>query len=550
MNLPAISSEIVDMDRGFRIFGEEELYTKDRRTGYVPNPGDLIRIKDIRNFQLVVTVDYTNLEWTTEPFGQNKDTDDDRPLGTGSPLKSDRYAVLVDTSRHPYTMVFHDGFIVHGPDAESVRVFRGRDVTERGEVLSGYYRGGQIVSTTIPLNPITCNGQETASMVPLAGACLAEVQDGEDISIVVYTDDDHVKEVARGFIVKTNVVLASEAPARQIVDVRLKSPWLVDDASTQLSLPVNVPIDDIPMWVEVVYSDGVKKMAIDGNRINLNGLRSAASFDTYYIASNEGQTLPLTLSYRLERNESYAGKNQRDGLIFRDYTASTESPQGAYSVKLFVIPTWLDATRGWRLRYFLYNLTRGNVYEATANIEHVNTSAPFDPLLYNINQRLNVRVDISKVNPIYRPHIHPQSFQIALTGPGTDHAQNYQIRYLHDGKIYKGVVGEFVYSNVNFTDLKIDGGFSTLGEWLEELYFNTYPLFDRRTEDAPPMPTHYELVIEGKTYLYPIGNWNQKHVIDFRTKSASLCMIKWIRRTSTDTYHLGMSPIQIYQKVV
>lgn len=548
--LPTLSTEIINKDRGFRIFGEEELYSKKTRTGYVPNPTDLIRINETRSFQIVVSTDYTNLAWITEPFGESKNVDDDRPLGTHSPIKSDRYAVMVDTSKHPYTLVFHDGFVVKGPDAEGVRVFRGRDVTTNGEVLSAYYKGGKIISTLIPLNPITCNGEDTASMVPMAGACLSEVRDGEDISIVVYADDDHVKEIARGFIVKTNLVLASEAPARQVIDVRLKSPMLVDDASTQLSLPINMPIDDIPMWTEIVYSDGVKRLTIDGNRIALNGLRSAASHDTYYIASNEGQTLPLTLSYRMERNESYAGDNQRDGIIYRDYTAVTESPNGAYSVKLFVVPVWLDAARGWRLRYFLYNLTRGNVYEATAAVEHVEGSAPFDPLLYNINQRINVRVDISKVNPIYRPYIHPQSFQIALLGAGTNHSINYQIRYVHEGKIYKGVVGEFVYSNVTYTDLTIDGGISTLSEWLEELYYNAYPIYDRRTEDAAPTPTHYELIIEGKTYLYPIDNWNKKHVIDFRTVTASMCLIKWIRRTSTDTYHLGTSPIQIYQKVV
>lgn len=551
MNRPTVSTEIVKKDRGFRIFGEEELYSKSDRTGYVPNSGDLIRLKKtVRKFLIVVDVDYVNLEWTTEIFDDADSIDDQRPLGSHAPAKSDRYAVMVDTSKHPYVMVMHDGFTINGPDVEGVRVFRGRDISSTGEIISGYVKGGRLTSTMLPVTPIHQNGNDTVSMVTSAGVCTAEVENGEAVSIVVYNDDDHVKEIATGFIVKTNLVLASESPARQINDVRLVSPLLVDPASNVLELPINMPIDDIPIWVEVVYTDGVKKLAIDGNRVILNGLRSAASHDTYYVASNEGQVLPLTLSYRLEKNETYLGGDVIDGFVHKHYKATTESPNGAYSVKLFVAPIWLDAARGWRLRYFLYNLTRGNVYDATAHVEHYGDNAPFDPLLYNVNQRINVRVDISKVNPIYKPYIHPQSFQVALVGPGNNKGKNFQIRYVHDGEIYHGVAGEFIYSNVTYTELKLDGGYVNLEEWLKDIYHNAYPIFDRRTEDGAPTPTHYELEIEGKNYLFPIDNWNKKHLIDFRARDTGTIFIKWLRRTETDTYQLGLSPVQIFQKVV
>ena len=543
-----LSTEIVDRDRGFTIFGPEELYNKATRKGYMPNHGDLVKNEAISGFDYISNVNYVEYTWDTTEYNPVPVVGDPEGLSGVHPLKSDSLVVYVDSTQHPAAMRFHDLITFNGPDIDSIRIFRGSDYTDSGEILSGYVRNGQISETTIPMKVISKEGVDTVTKMPLAGVCLADVEHGERCVGVVYDDANAIARVMHLHIFKTNLVMASETPARQITDIRLSSPFLTDPSSDVLTLPVNIPIDDIPLTAEIFYTDGKKTMPIDGSRVKLDGLRNAGAHDTYYIASNAGQELPLIFSYRLAKGESYVGSNVLNGEIYREYTATTESVDGAYSLKLFVVPVWVSPSKGYRLHYYLYNMTRGNVYDATAAVTHVSGSNPFDPLLMNVKQRLNVHVDVSKVNPTYRPHIHAQSFHITLLSAGTANEANFMIDYVHDGESYgEQARAEFTYDNVSHSTINIKCGYATKAEWLKGLYYDSYPLYDRRNEDNAPEPTHFELIVGGKTYLHPVDSWLQDLVVDFRVDDTASVVLRWIRRTPTITQQLGLSPMLAHQ---
>lgn len=543
-----LSTEIVDRDRGFTIFGPEELYDKEKRTGYMPNDGDLVKNETIHGFDIIRDVDYTTYTWRTAPYNATPIIGDADGLSGVHPLKSDSLVIYVDSTQHPAMLRFHDLITFNGPDVDSIRVFRGTDYTDNGEILSGFVSGGQISDTKIPMKTISKEGVETVTKMPLAGICLAEVAHGEQCVGVVYDDASNVIRIMYMHFIKTNLVMASETPARQVTDVRLASPFLTDPASNILTLPVNIPIDDIPLSAEIIYTDGKKTLPIDGARVKLDGLRNAGAHDTYYIASNAGQELPLVFSYRLARGESYVGDNINNGEIWKDYLATTEAIDGAYSLKLFVVPVWVSPSKGYKLTYYLYNMTRGNVYDATSAVNHVSGSNNFDPLLKNVKQRLNVQVDVSKVNPAYRPHIHSQSFHITLLSDGVNAEPNFLIDYVHDGETYGDQeFAKFKYSNVSFSTLDIKCGYATKAEWLKGLYYDSYPLYDRRNEDNAPEPTHFEIHVGGKSYLHPVDSWLLEHNIDFRMDNSSSVVIRWIRRTPTITQQLGLSPMIAHQ---
>lgn len=548
-NLPKLSTDIVDKDRGFTIFGPEELYSKESRRGFLPNNGDLVKNEVISGFDIIRNVDYTNYTWVQIPFGGVSVGNSDRPLGGIHALKSDAFVVYVDSTQHPATLRFHNAYHFSGPDVDSVRIFRGSDYSDNGEILSGFIKGGQLDDTKIPVKTISVDGAETILKAPLTGVCLAEVKHGEACLCVAYDDVGNVTRIDHLHIFKTNLVMAAETPARQIMGIKLLSPFILGNDSTNLTLPVNIPISDIPLSCEITYTDKKRVVPIDGSRVTLDGLRNSGAHDTFYIASNAGQELPLVLQYKLARGESYIGDNINGDTIFKDYTATTENVDGAYSLKLFVVPIWISPSKGYRLNYYLYNLTRGNVYDATAYVQHVKSSANFDPLLFNVKQRLNVNVDVSKVNPTYRPHIHPQSFNITLVNPGTVKDASFIIEYVHDGEMYgENELALYEYSNVTFTTMDITCGYSTQKEWLNGLYHNSYPLYDRRTESEAPEPTHFEIIVGGKSYMHPISAWLNKHNIDFRVEESASVIIRFIRRTPTTTQQLGLAPMLAFAK--
>lgn len=538
-----ITTSIVDKDRGFRVWSPDELYKESEGTGFLPNPNDLVKNDTYRMFFEIYDVDYTHFTWKERPYGNVQIFNDSSRLGGHYPLKSDRYRIYVDTSKHPATMDFHDQLTFNGPDVQGVRVFRGIDIGDDAEVLSAFYKNGKLDESMLPVRPVQNEGLDTQVNTVVPGYCAAEVADGELVSFVAYSDTNRVILVGVANIIKTNLVMAAETPARTLLDVKLESPFILDTDSKVLTLPINIPIDDIPLNALLVYSDGVKRLPIDGSRVSLNGLRNAGSHDTYYIASNAGQNLPLVLTYRLAKGENYAGEGYVNGTVNRDYLAATEAVDGGYSLKLFAVPRWLDANKGYRLDFYLYNLTRGQVYDASAFVEYTKNTS-FDPLLMGVKQRLNVQVDVSKVNPAYLPYTHAQSFHITLINPGNELNTNFFLEYVQDGKRYgEGVFAKFKYSNVSYSEIDISCGITTQAQWIEALYRNSYPLYDRRVEGDAPEPTHFELHVGGQVQTFAVGEWLNKLTVPYQVAEGGQVIIRWLARTPTDTLQLGLSPM-------
>lgn len=538
-----ITTTIVDKDRGFRVWAPDELYSAGKPTGFCPNPGDLIKGTVMKMFDEVISVNYAMLTWELEPYGAIPVANGDNPIGGHYPLKSDKYRIYVDSSKHPASMNFHAFLTFNLPDVEAVRVFRGvKDISDSGEILSGFLENGRLSSTYIPVRPVKDADDGTMVLAPLAGFCMANVEHGEEVTFVAYADDAVVM-IGYARIIKTNLVMALETPARTIVDIKLESPFILDPDSKVLTLPIDIPLDDIPLYAKILYSDGSKTLPVDGARATLAGLRNSGSHDTFYISTNAGHTLPLVFSYKLAKGETYIGDGLVEGTIVRDYTAVTEVSKGAYSLKLFAVLRWVSSVQGFRIDYYLYNLTRGQVYDATPYINYT-AGTIFDPLLMGIKQRLNVQVDISKLNPGYRPYIFSQSLMVTLVNPGTDFDTNFFIEYLPDGLRYgEDVYAKFRYSNVTFSEVDITCGATTQAEWLAKLFTASYPLYDRRTEDAAPAPTHFEIHAGGNVYTYAVGEWLNKLVIDYKVPDAGTIVIRWICRTPTDDLQLGLSPM-------
>lgn len=535
--------------RPWRWIHESELYTGPTGKGQIfPNVRDYIAY-DSGFVKRCIESDGTNftyklVDWNFLPMGNANPI-----IGGCAPHKSDSFRVLIDPSKHPYTLRVDARLAWGGTDLDSIKIFRGSDYSSSGEVISATYANGHVGEDNIPLILREVdNVTNVCTYVASKGIAKSLPKNGERGIIAVYDDTSEVASICEVIFVLTNMVMAAENPSKQVLDIKLKSPFISPGDDKVLMLPINIPIDDIPMSVEVVYNDGRREMQLDGNRVRLNGLRNSGAHDTFFISSQLGQTLDLQLIYTLAKGESYIGDDLVDGVVCRNYEAVTEAVKGAYSLKLFCVPRWLDAGRGYRLEYYLLNLDRGTAILATNYVKPAVNAPNFDPTLYGTRQRLQVNVDASKVSSIYVPHIHSQSFAITLLAPGPDKQANFLIEY-HQNKpeFGEGCYAKFHFDNVTFWMLDIRCGAASKEEWLEKLYRRVYPLFDHRTEDRAPDPTHMEIVTSTKSYILSVDQWVTPFHIDFEVREAETIQIKWIKRTPTDDLILGITPLVCHQ---
>jgi len=535
--------------RPWRWIHESDLYTGPTGKGQIfPNVRDYIAY-DSGYVKRCIEADGTNftyklVDWVPITVGNKNPI-----IGGCAPSKSETFRVLIDPTKHPYTLRVDPRLAWGGVDLDSLAVFRGSDYSDSGERISAVYENGQVTSDNIPLVLREVdNVDNICTYVAGKGIAKSLPKNGERGIVVVYDDTHEVASYCEIIFVLTNVIMAAENPSKQVLDLKLKSPFISPADENVLMLPINIPLDDIPLSVEVVYNDGRRIMPVDGNRVRLTGLRNSGAHDTFFISTQLGQTLPLQLAYTLAKGESYVGADLIDGVICRDYEAVTEAVKGAYSLKLFVVPRWLDAGRGYRLEYYLLNLDRGTAILATNYVKPAVNAPIFDPTLYGTRQRLQVNIDASKASSIYVPHIHSQSFAITLLAPGTDKRDNFLIEYHQNQPEFgAGCFAKFRFDNVTFWMLDIRCGATSKAEWLEKLYRKVYPLFDQRTEDKAPDPTHMEIVTGTKSYIMSVDQWVAPFHIDFQVNEGETIQIKWIKRTPTDDLILGITPLVCHQ---
>lgn len=546
LRVPGVGAPNVDINRPFHIWKLSEVYDDSTKNGvWVPNVDDLIVDLDKNFFRRVTYVNYTTFEYDWVVWKNVGEANSDAEIGGCGPHTSDSFRIYVDPSKFPMTLRVDSRLTFKGSDNDRIQIFKGTDISLNGQVISATIKNGVVAGNSIPLELAAIDHVENHTIKNAApGHCSVEVLNGELVTIVAYGDNDQVTAIARAYIILTNMVMAAEAPARQIRKVELVSPFLSPSDDKLLELPINIPLDDIPLYYRVTYNDGIVEETIDNTRCSLTGLRNSGAHDNFYISTLSGQELDLVLSYKLARNETYVGDNLFGDTICIDYRATTLPVDGAYSVKLFVVPQWIDAARGYRLHYYLYNLERGNVFDATPYVTMgVNTPA-FDPVLYGIKQHITVTCNLGQVSPVYNSHVHVQTFAITLLAQGNMRQDNYLIEYNPGQEAYgEGLAAKFDYDNVKYWRLDLTCGARDKAEWLHRMYRNIYPLFDRRTEDKAPEPTHFEIVIGDKSYMRDVNDWMTNFNIEFEIRASQHVMIRWICRTPHDDLQLGMSPL-------
>lgn len=470
-------------------------------------------------------------------------------MGAGPGRISESFRVFLDTSVIPHTLAFDARMKVYGTTVKYLKLFRGT-VIENGEVISRQYnQQGDLLGESIPLELVQVEGADNLAIkTPKVGHCSVSLPDGEPVTAVMYDDMGGVRYTAVLLIKNTGWIRSLNSAVKYVTGIELESPFLSAADDRLLECPVNIPVDAITRRGIVHYSDGSKKtLPIDGTKFNLFGLQR-------FVSTILGQKQPMTLIYYLSPDEVAYGSVPGETMhMTEDYMATTVKVDGAYSVKLFTYPSWVDAINGYRLTHWLYNLERDEVFDVTSQVELAANSPAFDPLAYGVSQDITFAVDLSKVSSRFKNYRHLQTTRISLLRPGLDNDTNWTVTYDKTQPAYGtsdegvGLKANVEFINSNLWYLTIDNGFGSAEHWLREVYEKTLPLYDQTAEDKPPVPNYFKLVAGSYEMEAPISMWNHEFTVSNILDAGENVYLQFFRRTSVTDLQLSTAAMIIRQ---
>lgn len=528
-----------------------EIYTGTVGKGrYVPKVNDYVVDTDTDERYIVTDLDLTTLVPTlkkVQPVPSDSLSDIDVLLGVGPGTDSDTYRVYLDTSVMPHTLAVDARLKVHGSMATKAKIFMGSELLGTQKVISAFYdQTGTLLGQEIPLELVAMpqGVNYTLKCVPVCYTT-EEIPDGEVVSVVFYSDAGHVVSKRQLLVENTAFIRSSDASVKYVSDISLESPFMSSADPTLLQYPLNVPLAGLNLMGRVHYSDGSSMlMPVDGTKFAVFGLEN-------FVATIVGQKIPLVLRYNLSEGEiAYGLSVGSERFISEVYRATTLKADGAYSVKLFGYPVWIDSINGYRLEWFLYNLDRQAMYRVTPYVQiNANTRA-FDPIAYGVNQKLSVSLNLKDVDSTFSSYIHTQTIEIVLMNQGSERTTNWTIAFESgQNPVYgKNNFAATTFVNQNLMTVNLAMGETTLDGWLNRLYYLTKPLIDPDRELTAPAPDYFAILIGTTVLEFTIAQWNAVLSINQVVANSDTMFIKFFKRTVDNDIQLAIAGVPVYQQ--
>ncbi len=504
MSLNSITP-VIDHERRNTTWYKPDIYTGQlgHEGRYVPNVNDLAYDYET-GYWRCIHVDYNTGFSTLVPwnFGAISGgiSNTDVIIGGGPGIGSEHYRIYVNTKVVPYEFSIDVRLRLYGSEASYIKVFREGDVT--GDAISAEFNSaGALVSENIKLETVAIpNTTVTAIKTPKQGHLTEKVENGEVLSVAVYSNSGAVLSIFKLVVVNTNFVRTIDTGRKLITDVSLISPYINTTDRTLIEYPANMTLDSAGLYARVTYNDGtterraVSSSEVKNAKVQLHGTQN-------YVISQIGQTVPVVLSYRLAKDEFSNNVKEVNGerFINKSYRLVTKDSDAMYDVKLFIVPTWNRSNNQWDLQYWLGNLNRDFLYNVTKHIEYVSNKPKFDgsSKSWGKAQQLTVALNLDNVNNSYNYYRHVTDFTITLHQAGSNPANRayYTLNYDNDSTVDNVTVATAKRKSTNQYELDISGGRKVAKDWLQEVYFATDPLRYPYMEAEAPTPTHVKIMI-------------------------------------------------------
>lgn len=546
----SLVTPIFDPNRGWRMWHRPEIFTGPSGTGrYVPNIDDLI-LDYTQGFFRVINVDYSTGISTLDLWILPKDseglTNEDILLGAGPGTVSENFRCYINTDVVPHTLNVSGYLHIYGSSAHSVKIFKGVDTGASGVVVSQYYnQNGNLVGENIPLELVVMPGQNNVAVKCVKpGYSNRALANGEVVTVVVYDQVGGVLSIARLLVENTNFVRTADASAKYITGIRILSPFISETDTRLLEYPVNITLDSNHIMGEVSFNNGDKDiLPVDGGKFSLHGLNN-------FISTTAGQRLQLVLSYKMSPGEfTVSGVVSENYHINEPYELVTVAAQGAYAVKLFGYPKWLDSVRGYMMEYWLYNLDRDTIEYATPWVEMHSASAPFQPTLYGTAQDIAVSIDLANLGSQFSSYRYVQSMTITLVRRGDVlQTPNWTIGFSpnQDPPYGTNAVAKMTFMNVNQWQMDLRCGCASQEEWLNTLYYRAEPLYNPSAELNAPTPTHFTAVFANRVIEFSIDQWDQISMVPNDLTQGQWLGLRFSRKTANNEFQLALAALPVH----
>ena len=445
----------------------------------------------------------------------------------------------IDVSTLPIRFYANSRIWINGSQASHFKIFTGTNISEEGvSIAATYNANGQIVSDNVELELVAFdrdNITNRAIKTPKSGY-LREVPPSDDlVTLVIYAQDGSYID-SQVLVVSHENFIPSSAATRYITEIALDTPYLSESDDKVIEVKRNMLLQSLALFGIVRYNDGsFQRLPVGGkSKFQLHGMEA-------FTASNDLHEVDVVLSYAMGADEAAVNTT---GTLERskteEYTVRTMPSDAAYSVKLFVVPTWNKATAKWELRYKLYDLRRDSTKDVTSLVEQSNDYR-FNPDLYSQSQTVQVAINLMNVGPQYQFYRPVQTFNITLIRPGE--TQNvpayYLLSYSANLQLGQGLVANrsVVAGKVM---LNMSCGYTTQDDWIIGIYKHLGVLYTGDTP-APPNPTKFRLRKHGSSAFteYPIASIIKNIEVSGTWVQGDTVIVEFFAESAGDTLELA-----------
>lgn len=468
-------------------------------------------------------------------------TETDVLFGVGPGTQADTYRVYLDTSVLPHVLAVDEALRVGGSMTSYAKIFKGSLVGADGHVVSKTYdSAGQFVSENVGLElaAIDSHVNHTIKTVKVCH-CTEALADGEIVTIVFYGDNGHVVSKRQLLVENTSFIRGVNRSLKYITHISMDSAFMSSTEDKTIQYPLNVPINALNLVGTVHYSNGeTLKLPVDGTKFRIFGLEQ-------YTSSIIGQKMDLVLSYSLSNDETaYGAVGANNKMITEPYELVTVNPNNSYTVKLFGYPFWINATVGYQMRWWLFNLDRNVFFEVTSQLRFNANTGAYDPKAYGYMQRKSVSLNLRDVSGAFKPFVHTQTVEITLLAPPSEDGTSWTVSHEANGN--RPSYGRELYAKrVTNSVINLSSDFTDIETWKTHIYKETFPLVNPNTELGPLDPTHFAMTVNGVTIEYPIAQWNADITVSGTLTTYGTVTVRFFKRTASGDLALGISALLI-----
>lgn len=528
-------------DARWTMWSIHDIYMGQEGLGkFIPKVGDYVVEPESGNMFKVADLSLVTFIPEIVPVELRKEVTIDEIIA----VSAGAHRIYFDRSITPYTLAVDGLLRVHGSSASFARIYQGQFIDPTKIISRRYNNSGVFIGHDIPLELVAFNTHDNYAVksIPTCNTD-QELPDGEVCTVVIFDSNGKVLSRTTCLLEETTYVAQAYAEQKYITQIFLKSAFIADTGSNDITYPVNLPTQSFNPIGVVQYNDGSQiEYPVDGGKFSLYGLEQ-------FVSTIIGHRVPLVLKYRLDSNEAGLATVQSDNYyITRPYSLIVSSPNTSYNAKLYVYPEWVDAINGYKLTGYLTNLDRNIMIDVSMQLALSPNSPSFNPKGYGLTQRLMFSLDLANVSGIFNHFQHIQTVDIVLRAPADD-ASALNIwetaSQVPSPGAYYGTTLRATVDPATRKKLSIHNNIGTADAFIEKLYNPTNALFNPTTETRPPKPTHMEVTYLDESITVPITDYASAIQFNQVIENLRNVQITFLRQTAQGFLKLSVAALTV-----